>query len=160
MDCSSQINRAYSRRRSRMSFQWTPIHLTTLANDFKTKYNTASRHTIIIQLLDKFNRLSLRVPSYNAVAKKMDACVYLLTGIGSKYSVSSAHAATWLSSCLGCCRIQHPPLDDTCTKYGDCFDCGAPLDDKIHFNLVPKCDCCANVEEIVVCCDCADHYFV
>ena len=152
MNSSRQITKAYRRPRSRTTFSWTTRHLKKLVNEFKAKYNTQSRHFIIIQLLDEFHRWSSCAPSYNAIAKKLEACEYLQTGIGAKRNVSFAHSVAWISHCT---RGPCPAQDETCVKYGDCFDCGAPLDDKIEINYVLKCDCCEDAEEIVVCSACS-----
>lgn len=153
MNTSRQITKAYRRPRSRISFSWTTRHLKKLIGEFKAKYNTQSRHFTIIQLLDEFHLWSSCAPSYNAIAKKIEACEYLQTGIGAKRNVSLAHNLNWICPCT---RGPCPSRDDTCAKYGDCFDCGAPIDDRSEINFVPKCDCCENAEEIVVCCACAD----
>jgi len=159
MDTSRQITKAYRRSRSRISFSWTTRHLKKLIGEFKSKYNTQSRHFTIIQLLDEFHHWSSScAPSYNAIAKKLDACEYLQTGVShssAKRNISSAHYAAWISPCT---RAPCPSRDDTCVKYGDCFDCGAPIDDKSEINFVPKCNCCENAEEIVVCCACVDEW--
>jgi hypothetical protein len=152
MDTSRQITKAYRRPRSRISFSWTTRHLKKLVNEFKEKYNTQSKHSTIIQLLDEFHRWSSCAPSYNAIAKKLDACVCLHIDIGAKRNVSSAHYEAWISHCT---RGPCPAQDETCVSYGDCFNCGAPLDDKTEINYVLKCDCCEGAEEVVVCCACA-----
>jgi hypothetical protein len=154
MNTSRQISKAYRRPRSRISFSWTTRHLKKLVCEFKAKYNTQSRHLIIIQLLDEFHRWSSCAPSYNAIAKKIEACEFLLSGIGAKRNVSLAHYFNWICPCT---RGPCPSRDDTCAKYGDCFDCGTPIDDKSEINFVSKCDCCEDAEEIVVCCACADN---
>ena len=102
MNTSRQITKAYRRPRSRISFSWTTRHLKKLVGEFKSKYNKQSRHFTIIQLLDEFHLWSSCAPSYNAIAKKIEACEYLQTGVsrsGVKRNVSSAHAAAWICPC-------------------------------------------------------------
>jgi hypothetical protein len=113
----------------------------------------------------------IRFPSYSSVLQKLRQCSILAIAhdYGARiYSVSQEHQSTWQmindrenSTHHKCCFYDLPMVaqDDDLHKYGSCFSCGVGLDDKSQINFVNRCYCLtAEIDSVVVCDECADHY--